>query len=285
MRRGTERVAAATLVVAGIIWLRPGTHAHRVARRALRGVPRRYRYLAGRLRGLRYRMRGRHPDPEVPDDVLADRIRSSIGGLEKRLDIPHIHVTVHRHVAFLHGAADSSDAADELEGRIAAVPGVLGVESYLDTSLGRGDTRPSEGRTHAPPSRARSLLIDAAISAGIDAGGAAEVVQAILATFADRLPPDERAQIAAHLPADVRDLFNPTGGIPDKAPPRTASDFFARVAAAAPGLDEDDAERATSTVLHVLRSLVPEEETDVTAVLPRRLRGLWQRSRSSAPSS
>jgi hypothetical protein len=52
------------------------------------------RYRSGQWMGVSYRLRGRRPDPNVSDDILADRIRSSIGGLEARLDVPRVHVTV-----------------------------------------------------------------------------------------------------------------------------------------------------------------------------------------------
>jgi osmotically-inducible protein OsmY len=83
----------------------------------------------------------------VSDDVLADRIRSSIGGLEKRLDIPHIHVMVEDHVAILHGEVTADSDVRTLEHAIVRVSGVRGVESQLHVGLASGDTRPSEGGT------------------------------------------------------------------------------------------------------------------------------------------
>jgi hypothetical protein len=111
--------------------------AHRLARHA--------RYAAGRVPGLVYRLAGRHPDPDVSDDILVDRVRSSIGGVEKRLDIPHIHVMVEDHVAILHGEVTEDSDVRTLEHAILRVSGVRGVESHLHIGLASGDTRPSEG--------------------------------------------------------------------------------------------------------------------------------------------
>ena len=46
------------------------------------------------------------------------------------------------YVALLHGEVSSEADADELERAVAAVTGVLGVESYLHVGLTSGDTRP-----------------------------------------------------------------------------------------------------------------------------------------------
>ena len=150
MRMASKLVAGGLVLAGGAVLLRPDTRANKVARHQLDRAASRARYLGGRLQGLRYRLRGGHPDPDVIDNVLADRIRSSIGGLEKRLDVPHIHVMVEGHVALLHGEVTSEEDALQLERAVAAVPGVVDVESYLHVGLTSGDTRPSEGRVDAP---------------------------------------------------------------------------------------------------------------------------------------
>jgi hypothetical protein len=100
----------------------------------------------GRLRGWLYRLRRCRPDPDVIDLVLADRIRSTLGPLEKRLDLPHIHVMVHDHIALLHGDVGSYREVDEIDTAVAAVSGVAGVDSWLHVGLVAGDARPSTGR-------------------------------------------------------------------------------------------------------------------------------------------
>ena len=110
-------------------------------------VPLRYfRRNAGVLRGTAYRLLRRHPATDVDDRTLADRIRSQLGPVEKRLDIPHVHVMVVDGVAALHGdVADASQAA-ELERAVAAVTGVQRVDSHLQVGLLKGETRPSTTR-------------------------------------------------------------------------------------------------------------------------------------------
>lgn len=83
-----------------------------------------------RARGMAYRLLRRHPDPNVPDDVLADRIRSSVGPMEKALKIPRVNITVEHGVAILHGVASSADA-EKLEKAVRRVSGVKDVTSHL----------------------------------------------------------------------------------------------------------------------------------------------------------
>lgn len=276
MRVRTKRAAGGLAVLSGVVLLRPGTHLNKAMRHQVDLAARRLRRLSGSLQGVSYRMRGRRPDPGVPGTVLADRIRSSLGPLEKRLDLPHVHVMVEDHVALLHGEVGTDQEADEIEAAVAAVSGVLGVESYLHVGLTGGDTRPSEGRQIRPPSGARQQLFEAATGAGVDASVAAPVVRAILATFAERLPAGERDHVAAHLPVDVRSMFTAPRRARQAAPPRTVHELVARIASVAAELPSDNARAVTGAVLRQLRSLVPEEAADVGSVLPAELRELWE---------
>ncbi len=247
--RRAARAVGAVGVAAGVILFRPGTTANRVAREQIDRAARRLRDVSGQLRGVGYRLGGRRPDPDVSDLVLADRIRSSLGPLEKRLDIPRVHVMVENHIALLHGVVSTDADVDALEREVAGVSGVVGVESYLHVGLNDGDSRPSSGRAVTPPSEARRRLINAAIEVGIDPGHATAAVRAVLATFADRLPVAERGRLAAHLPVDVRVLFTPPHRTPPHPQPRTAQQLVAGIVAA-----------------------------DVRAVLPPELRQLWNGS-------
>src|SRR5581483_3234577 len=228
--------------------------------------------------------RGEHPDPDVIDTVLADRIRSSIGPLEKRLDIPHVHVMVEDHVALLHGEVGDAVDAEEIERAVAAVSGVRSVESYLHVGLGRGNTRPSEGHAAEQPSAARNRLIAAAVDAGAPAEGAPRVVRAVLAALAERLPDGERHQVATHLPEDVRAMFAPPRRFAGEGmtPPKTVEQFVARVVSTTDALPADRAEPVIAAVFETLRSLVPEEAADVAAVLPRDLKSLWEHAGASS---
>ncbi|MST32946.1 DUF2267 domain-containing protein, partial [Acidimicrobiaceae bacterium USS-CC1] len=116
-----------------------------------------------------------------------------------------------------------------------------------------------------------------ATHAGVGAGAARPVVRAVLATFADRLPPAERDRVSAHLPADVRSLFEPPQRTGERAPARTVHELVVRVAATAGDeVSTHDAEPVTRAVIGAFRSLVPEERRDVAAVLPAELRALWE---------
>jgi uncharacterized protein (DUF2267 family) len=274
--RTAVRRAAGVLAVAGVaVLLRHGTRANRLVRQGCDEAGRQLRYLRGHLRGASYRLRGQRPDPEVIDNVLADRIRSSLGPLEKRLDLPHVHVMVDDHIALLHGEVTSEADVDELMQAVAAVSGVVGVESYLHVGLTGGDSRPSAGRVGQPPSDAMKRLLDA-IGSDVDPESSRPVLRAILATFADRLPAGERDRLAAHLPADVRVLFTAPRRTKREAPPRTVHELVARIAAATSELPGGKAEQITAAVLSTLRLLVPEEERHVSAVLPPELRDLWE---------
>lgn len=274
MRALTRRTAGGLAVVGGALVLRPGTRAGRAVRHRAQALGRHLRYFAGRLNGVNYRLRGRHPDPAVSDNTLADRIRSSLGPLEKRLDLPHIHVMAEGHIALLHGEVATEADADEIEAAVTAVPGVLGVESYLHVGLD-GGTRPSAGRAVEQPSAARRRLFTAATSAGVDSAVAPSVVRAVLATFAERIPDGERDHVATHLPADVRSMFTPPRRLRQLAPVRTADELVGRIAAATEALPAGRELDVTRAVIRELRALVPDEAADVAAVLPDDLRHLW----------
>jgi uncharacterized protein (DUF2267 family) len=274
--RRARRAVGAIGVGAGLVLFRPGSPANRAVRHQIDVAGRRLRDIGGRLRGLSYRLKGGRPDPSVSDLILADRIRSSLGTVEKRLDVPHVHVMVEDHVVLLHGVVGTEGELEDIERAVAAVSGVVGVESYLHVGLDGGDTRPSKGRQARPPSEAKRRLIEAATEAGINAGNAAAAIRAVLATFADRLPVDERDQVAAHLPGDVRALFTPPRRTAPHAAARTAHELVAAIAASDDEVPHELAQRLTAAVLTTLRQLVPEEAADVGAVLPPELRRLWR---------
>jgi hypothetical protein len=110
-------------------------------------VVRRFR-TSGRVRGAMYRIAGRHPDPNVDDRTLADRVRSELGPVEKQLDVPHVHVMVQDHVVALHGDVEWPHEAATIERAARHVSGVRAVESHLHIGLLPGDSRPSWGALH-----------------------------------------------------------------------------------------------------------------------------------------
>ena len=100
----------------------------------------------GRFEGSMYRLFGRRPDPNVDDATLADRVRSQLGPIEKRLDVPRVHVMVDNHIVHLHGDVEWPHEAATIVEAARHVAGVEQVDSHLHLGLLRSDTRPSEGR-------------------------------------------------------------------------------------------------------------------------------------------
>jgi uncharacterized protein (DUF2267 family) len=251
-----------------------GRHAARTARRFLH---RRVLFARGRARGLAYRLAGREPNPWVSDDILADRIRSSLGTLEKRLDVPRVHVTVENHVAILHGEVGTEADATAIERAVRNVSGVRGLESYLYIGPLPVDARPSEGRATMPSSVARRRLVEAAREAGgVDDEAAARLVRAVLATFSENLSDHSRRHVFANLPLDVRAIAAPRRRAGDSAiDVRDATDFAISVAAAMAMSDPVVARRVCEAVLGTLREILPPEAGDLTASMPADVRALW----------
>jgi uncharacterized protein (DUF2267 family) len=276
----TRRLVQAAGLAAGVIGVvaasAPDSAVGRAARRLADRLARDVGYAAASAPGILYRLAGRRPDPNVSDDVLVDRIRSSLGPLEKRLDVPRVHVMVDDHVAIVHGEVLDERDACAIEHAIMRISGVAGVESHLHAGLVSGDTRPSQGAAVSqPPSEALRSLLDAARDAGAGAYSRA-AVHAVLCGFADRMPEDERDQVFAHLPADVRALAGRVRRHGERPPRlRTLPQLVAAVTAEG-GVEPRHADEITRVVVAALRGLVRNEARDVTAVLPGELRELWE---------
>jgi len=275
-------LATTGAVTAFGVWLARGGRSklRRQFRQGARTLDRRRRYLDGKVQGWRYHRAWREPAPDVPDQVLVDRIRSTLGPLEKRLDVPHLHVTIEGRTAILHGEVPTEDDAAQLIDAVAQVAGVQAVRSHLRVGLIRGDTRPSEGRRPAT-STAMRQLVDAARTAG--APQPEQAVGGVLRVLAGRLPPAEHDQLLSHLPADVRRLAD--GGRRRRwrrlPPVKTVDEFDARVAEEG-RVPHVQADRVAREVLGVLHTLAPEEDAGVSAVLPAEIRRLWQETSRSA---
>ena len=277
-KRVVQVVGLAAGVVGAVAVAAPETPVGRAARRTAQRVARDLDYVASSVPGIAYRLAGRHPDPNVTDDVLADRIRSTIGPLERRLDVPRVHVMVDEHVAILHGEVASDAQAREIESAVMDVSGVAGVESHLHAGLISGDTRPSRGAAESyHPSPALTRLLEAAREAGAVRPHFA--VHAVLCTFLGRIPEDERAHVFAHLPSDVRSLAGPVRHRGARARVKTL-DQLVSAASAEGGVEPAHAAEITRAIVTTLRALVPEEARGVAAVLPVELRELW----GSAPT-
>ncbi len=276
----TKRVLQAAGLAAGVVGAiaasAPDTPVGRAARRLNRRLARDVRYAVASAPGLIYRLAGRQPDPNVSDDILADRIRSTIGPLEKRLDVPRVHVIVEDRVAILHGDIPADADARAIEHAIFNVNGIRGVESHLHPGLISGDTRPSQSADRRPASDALKRLLGSARDAGARYPYAA--VHAVLCTFSDRIPDRERDHVFAHLPQDVQALAGPANRHGER--PRRVKTLVELVAAASAegGMDATTAPDITRAVVGTLHDLVPEESGDVSAVLPSELRDLWERN-------
>jgi uncharacterized protein (DUF2267 family) len=280
--RTTLRVAGAGATAVGLRQLvKPGTRGRRVVVDLTRQASRQLRHLSGQLDGLAYRLASRHPATDVPDDVLADRLRSELGPVQKSLDLPRVIVHVDDGVASLYGEVGTEEEAETLEHAARRVVGIVDVEASLHIGLSPDRIRPSEGRATAPDSEARRRLLEAGHDAGLDPPIAGAAVRAVLTSFVARLPEGERAHVLAHLPEDARELV----ALPRRAATtvsriRTRSELADEIQRRAPELDELQIRAVLPVVLAVLAELIPEERSDIAAVLPPELRELW---RSVAP--
>jgi len=117
----------------------------RYSKKLAHAVTRWARFQSGRLEGLRYRLAGRHPDLAVEGTVLADRVRSTLGPVEHRLDIPRVHVMADGHDVILHGDVGSEEQLQAVLDATRAIPGVDHVASHLRVGFVPGDTLPSAG--------------------------------------------------------------------------------------------------------------------------------------------
>jgi hypothetical protein len=150
-KRLVQTVGLAAGVIGGVAAWAPDSTIARAAKRLADRLARDVRYTVARGPGIAYRLAGRRPDPDVSDDVLADRIRSRLGPLEKHLDVPRVHVMVEDHVAIIHGEVPDKREAHAMEHAIMRTSGVTGVESHLHAALAAGDTRPSQGAAVPQP--------------------------------------------------------------------------------------------------------------------------------------
>jgi uncharacterized protein (DUF2267 family) len=264
-------LAGAAAAVGAVLAARPELRHH--VRRGGDAAARHLQRLAGQWQGARYRLAGRVPDPDVDDATLADRVRSSIGPVVKRLDLPHVHVMAEEHVVLLHGEVSTPADARVIEEAVRAVSGVDGVESYLHVGLLDSDTRPSSGRQE--PSEQYRRVVAAVRAAGVDEEYAAPVARAVLAAFGDGLPDGERGHVLAHLSPDVRAMAEPPRRHGRRRRLRSVTELVDAVSARAAGVSGEEALRAARAVLAEIRRLVPEERKDVAAVLPAELRALW----------
>lgn len=265
--------AAAAAAAVGIAVVR-SPHLRHQLRHAGHAAARQLRRCSGGWKGVRYRLAAQHPDRDVDDATLVDRVRSSIGPVLKRLDLPRVHVMSEDHVILLHGEVDNAENAATIEAAVRKVFGVAGIESYLHIGLLRADTRPSSGR--AEPSEQRRRLVAAARAAGVEDDRADDVVRAVLSSFAEVVPAGERAHLLVHLSPDVRALATPPRRHGRRGRVRTVGELMDAVGEGIEGITGETALGAARAVLRELSSMIPDERSDVAAVLPAELRKMWE---------
>lgn len=273
MNRRLVRGVLAAATVAGAGWAIAsqtsiGHSIKGLARRAQRDA----RYARASVPGLVYRLRGQHPAVDVDDATLADRVRSTLGPVERALDVPRIHVMVNRRVVRLDGDVASVADARRIERATHAVAGVADVDSHLHIGFSAAETRPSEGVGPAPSKQYRSLARAAQDAGAVEADRA---VHAVLLCFLARIPQGERAHVWVHLPRDVRAAASPALLEEDPArEARTLEQFAGAVAARTPS-DREHMPEIIRAVLGALREALPEEAGDVATTLPPELRDAW----------
>lgn len=283
MRRQSVMRVAVLAVVGGVVVSVVGVvrPLRRQAREIGRRTVRRARYMRGVEHGWEYRLQGRHPDPAVPDTVLADRVRSELGRVEKRLDLPRVNVMVEEHVAHLHGDVPSRADEEKIEQAVREVAGVEGVESHLHIGLIEGDTRPSEGQVGGGPSYALERLLGAVRHAGGRPEEEVPTLEAVLTALMDELPSGEGRHLLAHLPSDVRSKVVPRSQQVSGRKRARSVDDLVKVVIATGRVEPERAAHVVESVFGVVRELVPEEAADVAAVLPSEIRDFWK---SAVPS-
>lgn len=220
-----------------------------------------------------------HPRPpeDVGDDVVEARVRTALGRTTRRLRIPHVHVTVYEHVAYLHGIAHSMAEERDIVHQVRGVSGVRRVRPRFSI----------EPDGHAAPPAA--IATSAALRHLRDSLGAEwlsddeedALLRGTLSCFLGLVPESTRMHIASHLPADVRDGV--LAQIPELSHrQRHDIDELATLIADRSGVTHAVAARALADVCAALSDIIPEERDDVTAVLPQPVRPLWLRERTPA---
>jgi len=214
--------------------------------------------------------------PQWEDDgILADRVRSELGPVLKRLDQPRVHVMASRGVVALHGDVSDAPAKVAIESAARRVVGVSSVRSHLLVGLKPGEMTPSAGHL-----RERSRLIQqlqhAAAGCGYaTASEARYALRAALGVFSARLPALPRRRVLDHLPDDVRRLALPAHWLTTDVRGISSEHDLAQTVAVAMHADRAHADRLLRLVLPLLRDHAPEDAETVARSLPPELRALW----------
>ena len=245
---------------------------------AVRGEPSGIRRAHARINGYLGRRRGALLNEiravEVDEVVLADRVRSTLGPLQKELDLPRLHVIAEGDRVLLHGEVDSDASRERVEAAVREIVGVGSVGSYLRVGLLAGDSRPSSGHHDDEPSRMARHFHDALSGVGISGRPADLALAETLRLWSNVIPAGERAHLRAHLSKDVKSLMHAERHGRSNNRVGDVAELVDQVRVRS-GLASAQAKQAVQTIVHELRTLVPEECDDITVVLPMELRPLW----------
>jgi len=213
-------------------------------------------------------------EPENAD--LADQVRTRVGPLIKRLNLPRIHIMAEGKRVLLHGDVGSEADAVAIEAEVAGLAHVDSVESHLHIGLIPGDSRPSDSST--PASSMMTQLLKAAEAIGLSGEPARAAAWGAMTAVLEQIPPDERRHVIDHFPLDVSAFVKPRRRFGDENIHWQSELELEAAVALRGGISLDDAEMLVPSVIGLLRKFVPEEDRDVQATLHTHLRELWQRS-------
>lgn len=271
MRR--RALVATGSVLAGVVAVATRPRVRRVLRRSGQRLVRRMRYLRGRARGLLFRVLAAGLTPDVDDDVLEQRVRSTLGSLSRRYDLPPIEVTaVVDGKVVLAGHAPDLEQVREVETGICEIPGVDMVVSHI--RVDDAVERPSQRREPAPTPLRRELL---AAARQLDVGDDEQVerlVSATLAALFSLLPEDPARHLRSHMPDDVQALMAAPIPIASARKPRNSDELVDEVSQLC-GRSPGTSRQAIEAVFATLREMIPEEVDGVHAVLPAGIKPLW----------
>lgn len=204
---------------------------------------------------------------------LADVVRTTLGPLMKRLDLPRIHVMAEGRRVLLHGDVAREADALAIERAVEKLPDVEVVESHLHVGLVPGDTRPSEG-THAP-SAMMTALLQAADSVGIQGAPGRAAAWGALSAILEQVPAPERQHVFSHLPADVCAFVRPRRHFGDEQLHWQTELQLDAATALRGGISLEESAKLVPLIIRVLKKFVPEEAQDIQATLHTQLKQLW----------
>jgi CBS domain-containing membrane protein len=217
------------------------------------------------------------------DGILADRIRSSLGPLLKRLDQPRVHVMASQGDVTLHGDVSDLQAKALVESSVRSVAGVNRVRSQLHVGLQPGESTPSAGhRSERSPLLRRLEQVARESGFGSEAE-ARYVLRGALGVFTARLPEPARHRFLDHLPGDVRRLASSAHWLTSDIRTVTTEHDLAQTAAVAMLTDRMHADQLLRRVLPVLREHAPTDAAAVADALPPELRAVWTGTDAGQP--